>query len=123
LEPLPHADANRRATTRLVRYIEQQSLRRTFASLAEDVGADEKSVRNIFRGQVRELERTARIETPKWMGLDEIHIMHRPRAVVTNIHARLLLNIFPNRLKRSRNLDDAEWRRKPRNATLIGVAA
>lgn len=35
---------------RPIQYIERESLRRTFSSVAEDVGVDEKTVRNIFKG-------------------------------------------------------------------------
>lgn len=48
LEPIPHRDDKRRMTRRLVRYIEQESHYRTFSSVAESVGVDEKTVRNIF---------------------------------------------------------------------------
>ena len=30
------------------------------------------SVCNIFRDYINELEQTIRVETPKWMGIDEI---------------------------------------------------
>lgn len=44
MQPLPAVDGKREMTRRLVRWIGQQSLRRTFASLAEDIGIDEKTV-------------------------------------------------------------------------------
>jgi len=68
MEVLPAANGKREMTERLVRWIGQQSLRRTYASVAEEVGIDEKTVRNIFRDYINELEATFRFETPKWMG-------------------------------------------------------
>ena len=45
VESLPHMHETRRATQRLVDYIEKESLKRTFASIANDVGmTDRKSV-------------------------------------------------------------------------------
>ncbi len=39
-------------TTRLIRSIQEQSLRRTFVSIAAEVGLDEKTIRNIFHDYV-----------------------------------------------------------------------
>lgn len=47
LEYVPHKDAKRQMTSRLVRYIEHESQRRAFAGIAKDVGVDEKTIRNI----------------------------------------------------------------------------
>ncbi len=69
MEPLPAVDAKREMTGRLVAWIGQQSLRRTFTSIAEDIGLDEKTVRNIFRDHMNELEKTVRFETPTWVGI------------------------------------------------------
>ena len=39
-------------TRRLVDYIQQRSLVRTFTEVADDVGVNEKTVRNVFREYV-----------------------------------------------------------------------
>lgn len=96
---LPHVDEKREMTARLVKWVGAQSLRRTFASLAEDIGTDEKTVRNIFRDHVRHLEATVRFETPRWLGIDEIHILRRPRCIVCNIEQQTAINLLPNRNK------------------------
>ncbi|MDY0341835.1 MAG: ISL3 family transposase [Coriobacteriia bacterium] len=98
MEPLPAVNAKREMTDRLVAWIGQQSLRRTFTSIAEDIGLDEKTVRNIFRDYVNELEKTVRFETPTWMGIDEIHLI-RPRCVISNIRSNTVVNLLPNRNK------------------------
>ena len=84
METLPAVNAKREMTDRLVRWIGQQSLKRTFASIADDTGLDEKTIRNIFRDYINELEAEFRFETPKWMGIDEIHLI-KPRCVISNI--------------------------------------
>lgn len=98
LEPLEDMDEKRQMTKRLIQYIEKQSLKRTFVSIAEDVGLDEKTIRIIFRDYANRLEETIRIETPKWLGIDEIHII-KPRCVVTNVEQNTIVNILPNRNK------------------------
>ncbi len=97
--PLPQVDVKREMTARLVGWIERESLRRTFAGIAEEVGVDEKTVRNIFRSHVRHLEATVRLLTPRWLGIDEIHIMGRPRCVLSNLEQQTVLNVLPNRNK------------------------
>lgn len=98
-ERLDHTiDEKRNCTKRLLSYIEKQSLKRTFVSISEDVGLNEKTIRNIFRDYINRLEKTLRFETPTWLGIDEIHII-KPRCVLTNIEERTLLDVLPNRNK------------------------
>ncbi len=99
MESLPDMDLRRQATKRLVRFIEHESLRRTFSSLGEDTGCDEKTIRNIFRDYVRRLERTMQFETPKWLGIDEIHLLKKPRCVLTNIGQQTVVDLLANRNK------------------------
>lgn len=98
VETLPAVNAKREMTDRLVRWIGQQSLKRTFASVADDTGLDEKTIRNIFRDYINELESTFRFETPKWMGIDEIHLI-KPRGVISNIENNTIIELLPNRNK------------------------
>jgi len=98
-ERLDHTiDEKRNCTKRLLSYVEKQSLKRTFVSISEDVGLNEKTIRNIFRDYINRLEETLRFETPNWLGIDEIHII-KPRCVLTNIEERTLLDVLPNRNK------------------------
>lgn len=100
MEALPAVNAKREMTDRLTKWIGQQSLKRTFASIAEEVGIDEKTVRNIFRDYINDLEAQFRFETPKWMGIDEIHLI-RPRCVISNIRNNTIVNMLPNRDKKT----------------------
>jgi transposase len=100
MELVPAVNAKREMTERLVKWIGQQSLKRTFASIAEEAGLDEKTIRNIFRDYVNELEAKFRFETPTWMGIDEIHLI-RPRCVISNIHNNTVVNMLPNRDKKT----------------------
>jgi transposase len=96
MEILPAVNSKREMTERLVQWIGKSSLKRTFASLAEEAGLDEKTIRNIFRDYVNELEATVRFETPKWMGIDEIHLI-KPRGVITNIENNTVVELLANR--------------------------
>ena len=99
-EPLPETDEKRMMTSRLVSWMGQQSIKRPFANVAEDVGVNEITVKNVFRDYVNELEKTFRFETPKWMGIDEIHII-RPRCVISNIKNNTVVDILRDRNKKT----------------------
>jgi len=96
LEQHPDFHPERAMTARLAAWIGSQSLKRTFASLAEETGVVEGTIRNIFRDYVNELEATVRFETPKWMGIDEIHLI-KPRGVITNIQNNTVVELLANR--------------------------
>lgn len=96
LEKHPDFHPDRAMTARLVTWIGAQSIKRTFASLAEETGVVEGTVRNIFRDHVNELEATVRFETPQWMGIDEIHLI-KPRGVITNIQNNTVVELLANR--------------------------
>ncbi len=99
-EPLPEVDEKRLMTSRLVNWMGRQSIKRTFASLAEEVGCTEFTVRAVFRDYINELERTVRFETPKWMGIDEIHLI-KPRGVIANIHNNTVVEVLRDRNKKT----------------------
>ena len=99
-QALPMLAENRMMTDRLVKWIGQQALKRTFTSLADETGVVEGTIRNIFRDYINELEQAVRFETPKWMGIDEIHLI-RPRCVISNIHNNTIVNMLPNRDKKT----------------------
>lgn len=54
-ENLPHIDKKRSMTKRLVQYIENQCINKTFLSLSKEVGVDEKTIRNIFKDHINHL--------------------------------------------------------------------
>lgn len=66
---------NRSVTNRLINWIQEASLEKTFTSVAEEIGVNEKTVRNIFNDYVDELEAQTDLRTPKWLGIDEVHLL------------------------------------------------
>ena len=102
-EPLPDLDEKRLATMRLIRYIERKSLstRRTFISVAEEVGLDSRTVRNIFHDYVALLDQTVVFETPSIMGIDELYVLGHARAVITNLVDKTIIEVLPDRKKQT----------------------
>ncbi|MHB1612038.1 MAG: ISL3 family transposase [Sulfobacillus sp.] len=97
-EDLPSVDARRFMTKRLVAWIGPAAIRRPFAHVAQEVGVSERTVRDIFHDHVTALEAHRHVETPQWLGLDEIHLI-RPRGVVTNVQECTLVDLLRNRSK------------------------
>nr|WP_318281064.1 ISL3 family transposase [Paenibacillus bovis] len=96
-ENLPDMDVNRSVTNRLIDWIQEASLEKTFTSVADDIGVDEKTVRNIFNDYVAELEVQTEFRTPKWLGLDEVHLLKNYRFVVTDVENKSVIDILRKR--------------------------
>jgi len=97
-EALPDINEKRCMTNRLVNWIGKQAINRTFASIADEVGIVEGTVRKVFSDYVSSIAQQVRFETPQWMGIDEIHLI-KPRCVIANIENNTLVEILHNRNK------------------------
>ena len=99
-EDLPHVDEKRRMTDRLVQWIGEQAVRRTNSSVAEEVGVTEGTIRLVFAEYVQRKYDATRFATPRWLGIDEIHLI-KPRCVLTNVEKRTAFDILENRNKQT----------------------
>ena len=98
---LPDMDEKRTMTRRLLDYIRQRSLERTFTEVSEDVGVNEKTVRNIFTDFVDDLDENRNIVTPNWLGIDELFLIGKPRCMLTNVQERRIVDLLVNRDKKT----------------------
>lgn len=98
-ENLPDMVVNRSVTNRLINWIQEASLEKTFTSVAEEIGVDEKTVRNIFNDYVDELEAQTDFRTPKWLGIDEVHLLKNYRCVITDVENKSVIDILRKRNK------------------------
>lgn len=71
-EVLPGVARGRCITTRGAEYVAIRSLRRSFASVANEVGISDKTVKNLFADFVTALEHARKIETPEILGIDGV---------------------------------------------------
>lgn len=92
-------DVNRSVTKRLMDWIQEASLERTFTSVAEEIGVDEKTVRNIFNDYVAELESQTDFRTPKWLGINEVHLLKKYRCIITDVENKSVIDILRKRNK------------------------
>lgn len=100
-ELLPDMDDKRFMTKRLVDYIKKQSLTRTFVSIADDVGILESTVRSVFKDYIARLEKEFKFKVPEWLGIYEIHILRKPRCVITNVKDTTIIDILRDRNKKT----------------------
>ncbi|KPD09279.1 transposase [Aneurinibacillus migulanus] len=98
-ENLPDMDVNRSVTNRLIDWTQEASLEKTFTSVADDIGVDEKTVRNIFNDYVFKLEEQTNFRTPKWLGIDEVHLLKNYRCVITDVENKSVIDILRKRNK------------------------
>lgn len=97
IEPLADMDEDHRMTKRLLRFVQAESLRITFTEVAHQCGLDEKTVRDIFKAHVAELEKTHTFVTPTVLGIDELHLLGKPRCVLTNVEYRTIVDLLEKR--------------------------
>lgn len=84
-------------TRRLYEWIGSRSMAHTFASVASDVRLDERTVRRVFEHWSDASIKALSIETPKWLGIDEVHLLHAARGILTNISEKTLIDLLPDR--------------------------
>lgn len=116
-EPVADFDGKRQTTARLVRYIREQSFTKTFAALAREVDLDEKTIRHVFDDFIEEFETTVRFRTPRILGIDELKIIGKYRAMITNIERKTVFDLRASRAKAEllpyfrglRDKDTIEW--------------
>ena len=105
LHDVPGIDPLHRMTLRCVRYIRDRGMRHTFAHVAELIGCNEKTIRNIckeFMWQINEVEIPY---MPDWLGMDETHIRGKYRCVLADIGRGQVIDILENK----KDLTIAKW--------------
>lgn len=86
MQPLPDMDEDRRMTNRLREFIAAQALLRPNTHVADDVGVDEKVVREIGKadGAMLKARHQATVEAPEILGIDELMLGGEVRAIFVN---------------------------------------
>jgi transposase len=92
---LPDMDEKRNMTIRLLGYIRRLSLEKKFTEIAEEVGVNEKTVRNVFREHVETLDEEHQITAPEWLGVDEQKLIGDFRCIFTAPGEKGILDLLP----------------------------
>ncbi len=99
LDVLPGSHHQHDATKRLVEYIQVHALNLTdtFTGLARDVGVSEWFIRAVFAAHSERLEREYLIQTPRYLGIDEIYVEDAIYCVLTDLERRCMIDLLPKR--------------------------
>lgn len=97
----PVVDEKRQMTRRLAEWVGQEAMRQTFVHIADETGIAERTVKLVFDDYAEALKQRVRFETPTVLGIDEIHLIRRPRAVFSNIQHCSVIEMLPDRDKQS----------------------
>jgi transposase len=98
-ESLPDVDSKRSMTARLKEWLEKKSLRHPFTHLADETGVSNTTIREVFDDYGKHLQDSLRFETPEVLGIDEVHLIRRSRAVFTNIPFCFVVEMLSDRNK------------------------
>ena len=101
IQPLGGVQEATRMTVRCVQYIETQCLRDTFLHIADHVGCDDKTVRNLAGDYIKRLNSQYQPWLPEWLGIDETQIDGKLRCIITDVVNRLPIDMLPDRDKPS----------------------
>jgi len=84
-------------TERLYDWIGARCLKTTFAAVAADVGLDERSIRRVFEHWADLKLKGRQVDTPRWLGVDEVHLLHAARGILCDIQEKALIDMLPTR--------------------------
>ena len=92
-EPLPEVDQKRLMTSRLVSWMGEQAISRTFAGIADEVGCTEYTVRSVFHDYIQCLESQFQFQTPKRMAISALNL-NKHRGLITNVDKGTIVDLL-----------------------------
>jgi len=93
-------DDRDKITLRLKEHVMSISLKEPFAKIAETYAISPTTVKRLFNEYVAKQEQTMIFETPRVLGIDEVHLNKQMRAVFTDIERLKVLEMLPKRNKK-----------------------
>lgn len=98
-EPVPHMNESHFMTNRLISYIQQEALRRTFVSIADETGLVESTIRALFSEFAATIQPRFPDNELLYLGIDELYLLHQYRCVITDVHNHHIVDLLRDRLK------------------------
>lgn len=119
MQPLGGISTTRRMTERCLTFIHSICLRDTFVRVAEHVGCDDWTIRDVAEDYIASLQAAYKPALPVWLGIDETQIFGEMRLVLTDVGHRRPIEMLPARDKGSL----ATWLNHFRDRSIVrGVA-
>ena len=100
-ETLPYMHEYHFMTERLVNYIRSEALRRTFTSIADEVGVDEKLIRILFSEFTSAVQPRFPETELLYLGIDELYLLNQYRCVISDVHSHHIVDLLRDRKKAS----------------------
>ena len=100
-EQFESIDRSDKITLRLKEYIQEQSFKKPFSKVAEEVDVSPTSVKKYFEEKVKELDSNRVIKAPRVLGIDEAHLNKTMRGVFTDTENNILLEISVDNKKKT----------------------
>jgi transposase len=98
-ESLPGMNESHFMTNRLISYIQQEALRRTFVSIADEVGLGESTIRALFSEFAATLQPRVPDTKLLYLGIDELYLLHQYRCVITDVQNHQIIDLLRERTK------------------------
>jgi len=86
-------------THRLVNYIQQEALRRTFVSIADETGLVESTIRVLFSEFAATIQPRFPDNELLYLGIDELYLLHQYRCVITDVANHHIIDLLRERTK------------------------
>lgn len=96
-DTIPEISGNFRATKRFISFIEKESVRKPFYTLASETGLAENTIGEIFTKFIERKSTKIIGETPIVLGIDEVYVKRIARCILTDIQERRVVDILPKR--------------------------
>jgi len=97
VQPLPDIDDKRHMTRRCVKFIQDQSVKRSYRDIADQIGVDPKTVWAVVQEHFETLQASFTVEAPEYLGMDETAILRAQRCILTDVGKRKVLDLLPGR--------------------------
>lgn len=110
---------DRRMTERCIAYVEGQATRDSWTRIAEHVGCDEKTVRNVAQAFIDRFNHDYRPTMPEWLGIDETKLAGSMRGIFTDVMNCQPVDMIPTRDSRA----VAQWLHSNRARERVKVVA
>jgi len=98
-ESLPGMNECHFMTNRLIDYIQQEALRRTYVSIADEVGLAESTIRALFGEFAANLQPRVPETELLYLGIDELYLLHQYRCVITDVERHQIIDLLRERTK------------------------
>lgn len=119
IQPLAGIQDDMRMTERCVAFIKDQCLKDTFLRIADHVGCDDKTIRNVAGQYISQIDANYHPALPTWLGIDETQIDGKMRCVITDVGNRKPIEMLADRDK----LTLAGWLHRFRDRSMVkGIA-